>query len=270
MSLIKCDECGKEISENSKKCVHCGVEVIQKYECEECHKKTEGKDGSCEFCGCPIKPTEKLKKEISKNKIFILIGILVLTIGGIIGFILIKNNNVKKYNEVYEILLEASAKTDVLVSDLYNAWYYGIYEDDHTKSSLAGDVSLTTDELTSSYCSLLILDDWQYAVNCVTDSHDEMGHYNVVKNHLEDAKEKMSKISDQKSEEYKMLNKLYVNLQDYYKMAKDYSGSFNSLKTDKAEIIKEINNNISELDFMLDYDSEAFKEMIDGFENNSL
>ena len=67
-----------------------------------------------------------------------------------------------------------------------------------------------------------------------------------------------------------MLNKLYVNLQDYYKMAKDYSGSFNSLKTDKAEIIKEINNNISELDFMLDYDSEAFKEMIDGFENNSL
>ena len=93
MSLIKCEECGKQISENSTKCVHCGVDVVKKYECEECKKKTEGKDGICEFCGCPIKTTEKLKKGISKNKIIIIVALAVLVIGGIVAFFLIKGNN---------------------------------------------------------------------------------------------------------------------------------------------------------------------------------
>lgn len=270
MSLIKCEECGKQISENSTKCVHCGVDVVKKYECEECKKKTEGKDGICEFCGCPIKTTEKLKKGISKNKIIIIVALAVLVIGGIVAFFLIKGNNEKKYQETYELLLQAYGKTETLVSDLYNSWHYGIYEDDHSKSSLALNVSLTSSELTSSYCSLLILDKWEYAVNCVRDSHEEMGHYNTVKTHLDNAKEKLSKLSNQKSDDYKMLNKFYVNLQDYYKMAKEYNGSFNSLQTDKAELIKELKNNVSELDFMLDYDSEGYLSLIDSFEDSSI
>lgn len=270
MSLIKCEECGKQISENSTKCIHCGVEVIKKYECEECKKKTEGKDGVCEFCGCPIKTTEKLKKEISKNKIIIIIVALAIIIAAVVTFVVLKSNNEKKYAETYEILLQAYGKTEILVSDLYNSWYYGIYEDDHSKSSLASDVSLTSSELTSSYCSLLVLDKWEYAVNCVRDSHETMGHYNTVKNHLDDAKEMMNKLSNQKSDNYKMLNKFYVNLQDYYKMAKDYNGSFNSLQTDKAEIIKELKNNVSELDFALNYDSEGYLSLIDSFENGSI
>ena len=30
MALIKCNECGKEISDKATKCVHCGKKVISK------------------------------------------------------------------------------------------------------------------------------------------------------------------------------------------------------------------------------------------------
>jgi len=27
MALIKCDECGKEVSDSIKKCIHCGAKI---------------------------------------------------------------------------------------------------------------------------------------------------------------------------------------------------------------------------------------------------
>lgn len=43
MSLIKCPECGKEISDKANVCIHCGCpleEQSNKYECERCKCKT--------------------------------------------------------------------------------------------------------------------------------------------------------------------------------------------------------------------------------------
>ena len=41
MALIKCNECGKEISDKATKCVHCGKKVISK---EQYIRKQEKKD----------------------------------------------------------------------------------------------------------------------------------------------------------------------------------------------------------------------------------
>lgn len=56
MALIKCSECGKEISDKSKTCIHCGcpVENETKYYCEECGKEILKTDKVCSNCGCPI------------------------------------------------------------------------------------------------------------------------------------------------------------------------------------------------------------------------
>ena len=36
MALIKCCECGKEISDKATTCIHCGCTIEKKYICPEC------------------------------------------------------------------------------------------------------------------------------------------------------------------------------------------------------------------------------------------
>ena len=53
MALIKCDECGKEISSSAKVCPHCGIK-IKLQTCPECGKKLKGDETNCPDCGYPI------------------------------------------------------------------------------------------------------------------------------------------------------------------------------------------------------------------------
>ena len=61
MALIKCPECGKEVSDKAKVCIHCGypltVENIESQEIEEsmycpyCGKKLPPGSEFCAYCG---------------------------------------------------------------------------------------------------------------------------------------------------------------------------------------------------------------------------
>ena len=57
MAMITCPECRKEISDKSKKCIHCGKileeEVVPKKFCSECGKEVEIDAIECPYCGCP-------------------------------------------------------------------------------------------------------------------------------------------------------------------------------------------------------------------------
>lgn len=63
MALIKCKNCGKEISDKSKQCIHCGFEPkeIVKNICKECGKEIE--DNICNYCGYDNNRKEPVKKE---------------------------------------------------------------------------------------------------------------------------------------------------------------------------------------------------------------
>ncbi len=58
MALVKCKECGKDISSSAKVCPHCGIktEIIS---CPECGKELKGDEKNCPECGYPIKKEEK-------------------------------------------------------------------------------------------------------------------------------------------------------------------------------------------------------------------
>lgn len=70
MAMITCPECGQEISDKSRKCVHCGKllvdEVIPKKFCSECGKEVGISEKECPYCGCPLDEDEK---EIKQQKI---------------------------------------------------------------------------------------------------------------------------------------------------------------------------------------------------------
>jgi len=94
MPLIKCEDCGKEISSNAKACIHCGcpVDVDSKNNtsiaCVDCGKEFSKNLKSCPACGCPY-DSNIISKENLKNlerkspvvKIIAAILIILLVIG---------------------------------------------------------------------------------------------------------------------------------------------------------------------------------------------
>lgn len=95
MALVKCSECGKEISDTIKKCPNCGY---------------------------------KNKKKLNKKKIIIICIIsLVLLIGGCVSIIAIKNNNTKQQEKLVQeydsLIVETGAK--IYVNGVLAQYYSG-------------------------------------------------------------------------------------------------------------------------------------------------
>ena len=68
MALIKCKECGKEVSSSAKTCPHCGIK-LEISSCPECGKKLKGDETICPDCGYPItkKTNSNINNIISEN-----------------------------------------------------------------------------------------------------------------------------------------------------------------------------------------------------------
>ena len=60
MAMIKCTECGKDISDKAKNCPYCGkvfleeVPVVKVIICSECGTVLSESDKVCHNCGCPV------------------------------------------------------------------------------------------------------------------------------------------------------------------------------------------------------------------------
>lgn len=74
MALIKCSECGKEISDKAKSCIHCGcpIEEEELFTCDNCGADVREEDTVCPKCGCIFEEDEAekikfVKEQLSKN-----------------------------------------------------------------------------------------------------------------------------------------------------------------------------------------------------------
>lgn len=180
MALIKCPECGKEISDKAVSCPACGHQIISEtvFEnnmiCEECNTTLNRNDEICPNCGCPVVHKEKdtLQKvevasinipQLSKKKriVFISISVFIILaiIGSIFGVIIHRKYTTAKYSENLQvatstILLGASTAEDAggLIHDV---WYNTIYEksdsrtDKYTKEDYPFHTSFNDDFNTS-------------------------------------------------------------------------------------------------------------------------
>ena len=56
MAMITCPNCEEQVSDKAKKCVHCGMVLIQeeKKRCTECGEELEEGATECPNCGCPV------------------------------------------------------------------------------------------------------------------------------------------------------------------------------------------------------------------------
>ena len=103
MALIKCPNCGTDVSEKAKQCPNCG-EILQTQKvvkvCEECGYELDDNETICPKCGCPVPESEEQKRTRKKKKIIIFVIVILAVIFAIIAIACVVNiTNQKKAKE---------------------------------------------------------------------------------------------------------------------------------------------------------------------------
>lgn len=84
MALIKCPECGQDISDKAKKCINCGKvlieDVVPVKQCVECGKEVPADAQECPFCGCPLEETNGSESKLKRKKTIIISAIAVAAV----------------------------------------------------------------------------------------------------------------------------------------------------------------------------------------------
>lgn len=116
MALIKCNDCGKEISDTCYSCIHCGCPIEKLISCSKCGKEMNGDIKICPNCGNKlteelnnddllnrtenlinineldkIDVSQKLKNSVAE--VILIVGISIIIISFISGIIIMGNSN---------------------------------------------------------------------------------------------------------------------------------------------------------------------------------
>lgn len=101
MALIKCVECGNDVSDKAAYCPKCGKAVNSISEnkgektnnlCKECGQEIDLVTGICLNCGFDLKKVEKKKRD-SKKKISIMIGLIIAVVVLVLGIMFVIDAN---------------------------------------------------------------------------------------------------------------------------------------------------------------------------------
>lgn len=161
MALITCPNCGEQVSDKAKTCIHCGANLIpeEKQICQECGAEIEPESDVCPKCGCPVKIEETAQKvevtgvhinKKSKNIILILVIAVAATIVIALAGVQVHKKNVaaaeakaaeeqaKNYQsnliEAYNNMISAASDTEDCGNLLLKVWKNAINKtaDDET------------------------------------------------------------------------------------------------------------------------------------------
>ena len=155
MAMIKCMECGKDISDKAKKCPNCGktfveeMPVVSVINCSECGTVLSETDEVCQNCGCPVEKESNSSKEKlqevqissvkvgSKTKkiIVALVVTLALCAVGCIGYKAYSsqkasenyNTYVDNLDKAQELMLTGGSDAESLCNLTIKVWGNAIY-----------------------------------------------------------------------------------------------------------------------------------------------
>lgn len=133
MAMTTCPNCGEQISDKAKKCVHCGAILVpeEKKYCPDCGAELEEGMDTCPKCGCPIEniiETEKTPQQVEvtgvkitkKSKKIIVIAAIAVIVAAIIVAIGVQTH---KKNVVAKAAAEAQKQSEEYGTNLNMAAY---------------------------------------------------------------------------------------------------------------------------------------------------
>ena len=126
MAMIPCPDCGQEISDKAKKCIHCGKVLIEEVKphkfCAECGKEIDITAEECPFCGCPVEPEKpespavaEITKTVKKNKKPIIIAAAIAAV--ILVVVLIANVAGSTLNEYEQLAYQNAMEMKSMMRD---------------------------------------------------------------------------------------------------------------------------------------------------------
>lgn len=165
MAMTTCPNCGEQISDKAKKCVHCGAVLIpeEKKYCPDCGAELEEGMESCPKCGCPIEndaTSEVIPQQVEvtgvkvskKSKKLIVIGIIAViavAISAAVGVQVHKKNvaakaaaEAQKQSEEYGSnlslaaysMLSGASDAETCGNLIKQVWYNVIYKESDSKT----------------------------------------------------------------------------------------------------------------------------------------
>ena len=155
MAMISCPNCGEQISDKAKKCVHCGHILVEepKRTCAECGAELEAGANICPKCGCPVEEQISVSKEvepqkvevtkvsISKKTIGIVVAVIAVIICAVFGVRAMQHQNAVKeaeklsadYSANLEVvsysMLTGASEAETCGNLIKKVWYNSIYEE---------------------------------------------------------------------------------------------------------------------------------------------
>lgn len=242
MALINCPECGKEISDMSETCINCGY-IIH-----------------------PEKKKQKKKKKIIL--LFCIALVLLLAVGG--GFLLKSNKEAVTYNNsklAFSKLNDSASILSRAMSDIYDAWKWGIYDWDDNDYSCATNaknlqkevsINLETGAGEASPAAMLLFysylydNGWNGCIDLVVDSYEASGLYQEVETLLSEAQAALKTVSESNADYqyYPTLKQYYSKLQAMFEFVKSPTGSFEQLKTTTNDYANDIRTYQGDLSFV--------------------
>lgn len=134
MAMTTCPNCGEQISDKAKKCVHCGTVLVpeEKKYCSDCGAELEEGMDICPKCGCPIEniiETEKTPQQVEvtgvkitkKSKKIIVIATIAVLAAAIITAIGVQTH---KKNVAAKAVAEAQKQSEEYGTNLNMAAYF--------------------------------------------------------------------------------------------------------------------------------------------------
>lgn len=137
MALIKCEECGKEISDKAKQCMNCGYVRKVKIICNDCNYENEQGSKVCKNCGAPLKSHtipnfSSLSKKLNFNKkVIAAIIVIVIIIAGVgigVGVHNKKLNDIRMLEEEQKRQEQEEYNARPIKVDISMTSYYGTIE----------------------------------------------------------------------------------------------------------------------------------------------
>lgn len=160
MAMIQCPNCGENVSDKARKCIHCGYELMppEKKYCAECGAELEEDATVCPSCGCPVNaephydgPVEVVAPQqveitgvkvakVSKKKIAAIVCVVVILILAVVGVQYYQKQKaqqaheaeVQKYNETLKTavstMLSGASDAEDCGNLIKNVWYNAIYK----------------------------------------------------------------------------------------------------------------------------------------------
>lgn len=103
MAIINCSECGNQISDKAKKCIHCGkvfeenTTELNEMICEECGNAIPESSKECPNCGCPVSSKPKFEFKSTKKVKIILCSIIGVIVIACVGTAIYNSTPVQNY-----------------------------------------------------------------------------------------------------------------------------------------------------------------------------